>query len=408
MKQRERNKAHVGRFTNIRNDCFSISLIHVFINSSVFRDYLDKHTKNQLERLKMTKVFKEFLKGFIKNPDVLPEKGDEAGFFWKEKEVIEQPMDPKELLKLLPAHNNNAQEDMMIVLRLVINELAYEEMTKENQGALVPTEASGENNDPEVVIARHIGNSKIKKMFMWILEITFNCPLEDCEKKNPFYDAQTDLQVMIPGSEASRHDRNIKHCLPRSPAFLLENFEKECTECKRHVKTTAKSTVYKSPDIGILVITRNDGTGTTNKKSDTLVHFPKMWCFENMDLEDSEIEKPENKHLIKHELQVIINHLSAVIDAGHYTTYVKDQENGQWFLSNDDIVTKIEKKEIKTKDSRESSYCFVYYKEYSGSTDAASVIETVVVEDIENTQPGPSTDNISSDKGNIGSLLLSN
>ena len=35
-----------------------------------------------------------------------------------------------------------------------------------------------------------------------------------------------------------------------------------------------------------------------------------------------------------------------------------------------------------------------------------SVIETVVVDDIENTQPGPPTDNISSDKGNNISYLL--
>ena len=284
---------------------------------------------------------------------------------------------------------------MAEVFRRVIEELAREEMIMENQGAIELTETSGENNDVELVTARFIGKSKIKEMFTWIIKTTFNCTI--CGEENTFYDAPTTLMVNIPEPDASRADRNIKQCLPRSTAFYQENLEKKCSECKLDITTTARSIVVKSPDIALLQICRDDGTGGT-EKSKTEVHFPRTLCFENLGLQDSDMAKPENKDLTKHKLGVISNHKGPITNAGHYTTFVIGIENeeDQCYLSDDKWVTKVDKSEIDSKTSRMESYCFVYYKEGRRPSVPVSLTENVTDNGFDNPQPGPSTTNISS------------
>ena len=113
-----KDKANVGRFFNIKNarnestgkhfsgnDCFSISLLHLFMNSVKFLDYLTNLTPNERQMMPITKVFEQFRQGFIKHPCKLPEEVEEKKWFpWKNKDVIEQPMAPKDLLELIPPY----------------------------------------------------------------------------------------------------------------------------------------------------------------------------------------------------------------------------------------------------------------------------------------------------------------
>ena len=405
------DKAFLGRFFNLKktwnpdtnkpypgNDCHTISLIQALMNSATFRDYLNNFTPEELEMRPMTKVLKKFLQGCIKHPCKLRKKDHRK--FWKE-----QPMNPKDLLQFLPQFDRDQQEDLVYVFRGVIEELAREEMIIENQGAIEPTETSDENNDIELFTARHIGHSKIKDMFTWIIKATFNC--KRCGKENTVYDAPTSLLVNIPEPNASRYDRNIKQCLPRSAA-LHQVFEKRCSECKSDNNITANSIIVKTPDIALLQVGRDDGTGGTTKIK-TQVRFPQRFVFENLGLQDWDMDKPENKDLTKFRIGVICNHHGDHNNAGHYTTFVWGIENGeqQCYLSNDEWVTKVDKELVKYYKSREESYCLVYYKE-SRRPDVdvpVSRTENVPDNDFDNPQPGPSTANIPS-KGTFFILLL--
>ena len=104
--------------------------------------------------------------------------------------------------------------------------------------------------------------------------------------------------------------------------------------------------------------------------------------------------------MTKHKLGVICNHEGDYDNAGHYTTFAWGIESGeeQWYKSNDEWVTKVEKKDVTNKKSREESYCFVYYKE-SLRPDVDVLVshtEKVPDNDFDNPQPGPSTANIPS------------
>ena len=410
----DNDKTYLGRFFNQKktlnpetgkpapgNDCHTIALLHVLMNYARFRDYLKNNfTPDQLENRPITKVLKRLLQGFIKHPCKLPEKGH--GYFWNDPTVIEQPMNPKDLLQFLPAFDRDQQEDMVEVFRKVIEELAREEMIMENQGAIEPTETSGDNNDIEVVTARHIGNSKIRDMFTWIIKTTFNCKAKGCGKENTFYDTPTDILVNIPKPNASRDDRNLNQCLPRSAAFH-QVFEKRCSECNSNNNITANSIVVKSPDIALLQVGRNDGTDGNNKLK-TEVVFPKRICFDNLGLQDSDLAKPENKDLKKHKIGVLCNHHGVHTNAGHYTTFAMgiEREKGKWktqcYLSNDDKVMKVLKDDVDDSESRMESYCFAYYKE-SRRPDVdvpVSRAENVQDNDFDNPLPGPSTANIPS------------
>ena len=60
-----------------------------------------------------------------------------------------------------------------------------------------------------------------------------------------------------------------------------------------------------------------------------------------------------------YQLVAVVCHLGSSLDAGHYTSYVYNQNNSSWYSCDDDSITKVLDSEVKT-NAGKSGYCFFY------------------------------------------------
>lgn len=60
-----------------------------------------------------------------------------------------------------------------------------------------------------------------------------------------------------------------------------------------------------------------------------------------------------------YQLVAVVCHLGSSLNAGHYTSYVYNQNNFSWYSCDDDSITKVQEAEVKTDVSR-TGYCFFY------------------------------------------------
>ena len=58
------------------------------------------------------------------------------------------------------------------------------------------------------------------------------------------------------------------------------------------INITANSIIVKTPDIALLQVCRDDGTGGTTKIK-TQVRFPQTFCFENLGLQDWDMDSAD-------------------------------------------------------------------------------------------------------------------
>jgi ubiquitin C-terminal hydrolase len=120
-------------------------------------------------------------------------------------------------------------------------------------------------------------------------------------------------------------------------------------------KTKMKETVYKKimffnlPNILIIDLKRFTNMG---RKNQIFVDFP----LENLDLSKFIIGYKQYSHI--YDLYGICNHFGSAL-GGHYTSYIKNNNDGKWYNFNDTHVTKIDDvNNIKTS----NAYCFFYRK----------------------------------------------
>ena len=60
-----------------------------------------------------------------------------------------------------------------------------------------------------------------------------------------------------------------------------------------------------------------------------------------------------------YQLVAVVCHLGSSLNAGHYTSYVYNQNNSSWYSCDDDSITKVQEIDVKNDASR-SGYCFFY------------------------------------------------
>lgn len=61
----------------------------------------------------------------------------------------------------------------------------------------------------------------------------------------------------------------------------------------------------------------------------------------------------------KYQLMAVVCHLGSSLNAGHYTSYVYNQNNFSWYCCDDDSITRVQESDVKS-DSTKSGYCFFY------------------------------------------------
>ncbi|XP_045394924.1 ubiquitin carboxyl-terminal hydrolase 11-like [Lemur catta] len=181
------------------------------------------------------------------------------------------------------------------------------------------------------------------------------------EMKKRYYDE-------VEAEDFVKHDC-IGYVLKKSPVWLqecielfttVETLEEEnlwyCPTCKQHQLATKKLDLWMLPETLIIHLKRFSYTMFSCKKLETLVEFPIR------DLDFSEfVIKPQSESdpvLYKYDLIAVSNHYGGLRD-GHYTTFARNKDSGQWHYFDDNSVSPAAESQMKSK----AAYVLFYQRQ---------------------------------------------
>uniref|UniRef100_A0A672ZXN4 Ubiquitin carboxyl-terminal hydrolase n=1 Tax=Sphaeramia orbicularis TaxID=375764 RepID=A0A672ZXN4_9TELE len=127
----------------------------------------------------------------------------------------------------------------------------------------------------------------------------------------------------------------------------VETLEEEnpwyCPVCKTHQLATKKLDLWSLPEVLIIHLKRFSYTKFTREKLDSIVDFP----LRDLDFSDCLLRKhPANgEPPSRYDLIAVSNHYGGLRD-GHYTSYARNKDNGQWYYLDDSKVTYAKEEQI--------------------------------------------------------------
>ena len=166
---------------------------------------------------------------------------------------------------------------------------------------------------------------------------------------------------------ATNEDQDVQIITHHTLSDALNNYFKDdilefkCsqTQCES-LKRTKKCMIKKLPQVLFITLARYSYSG---KKNLDEIEAP----FE-LSVPFDEYKSPSHSPKIhnslgdndsNYQLVAVVCHLGSSLDAGHYTSYVYNQKSRSWFSCDDDSITKVQEREVKTHASK-SGYCFFY------------------------------------------------
>lgn len=129
----------------------------------------------------------------------------------------------------------------------------------------------------------------------------------------------------------------------------VETLEEEnpwyCPMCKKHQLATKKLDLWSLPEVLIIHLKRFSYTKYSREKLDTVVDFP----LRGLDFSDFLLKKTVNSDdpPCTYDLISVSNHYGGLRD-GHYTSYARNKDNGQWYYFDDSKVTYAKEEQIMT------------------------------------------------------------
>ncbi|KAJ8371314.1 hypothetical protein SKAU_G00113420 [Synaphobranchus kaupii] len=129
----------------------------------------------------------------------------------------------------------------------------------------------------------------------------------------------------------------------------VETLEEEnpwyCPTCKKHQLATKKLDLWSLPEVLIIHLKRFSYTKYSREKLDTIVDFP----LRNLDFSGCLLKKTgmDGEPLSQYDLIAVSNHYGGLRD-GHYTSYARNKDNGQWYYFDDSKVTCAREEQIMT------------------------------------------------------------
>lgn len=129
----------------------------------------------------------------------------------------------------------------------------------------------------------------------------------------------------------------------------VETLEEEnpwyCPTCKRHQLATKKLDLWSLPEVLIIHLKRFSYTKYSREKLDTIVEFP----LRDLDFSGFLLKKTVNstEPPCPYDLISVSNHYGGLRD-GHYTSYARNKDNGQWYYFDDSKVTYAREEQIVT------------------------------------------------------------
>ncbi|XP_068600050.1 ubiquitin carboxyl-terminal hydrolase 11 [Brachionichthys hirsutus] len=129
----------------------------------------------------------------------------------------------------------------------------------------------------------------------------------------------------------------------------VETLEEEnpwyCPLCKKHQLATKKLDLWSLPEVLIIHLKRFSYTKFTREKLESVVDFP----LRDLDFSGCLLRKnlSNGEPLSRYDLIAVSNHYGGLRD-GHYTSYARNKDNGQWYDFDDSKVTYAREDEIMT------------------------------------------------------------
>ncbi|XP_026102691.1 ubiquitin carboxyl-terminal hydrolase 11-like isoform X1 [Carassius auratus] len=129
----------------------------------------------------------------------------------------------------------------------------------------------------------------------------------------------------------------------------VETLEEEnpwyCPTCKKHQLATKKLDLWSLPEVLIIHLKRFSYTKYSREKLDTIVEFP----LRDLDFSGFLLKKSVNstEPPCRYDLIAVSNHYGGLRD-GHYTSYARNKDNGQWYYFDDSKVTYATEEQIVT------------------------------------------------------------
>jgi len=132
-----------------------------------------------------------------------------------------------------------------------------------------------------------------------------------------------------------------------------------CSQCKEHRAARKTMSIWTCPNILVIHLKRFSYTRWSRNKISSLINFP----LEGLDLypfckENEEINREE----CIYDCYGVSNH-SGSLGGGHYTAYVKNREDANWYMCNDSSAYKLENK---SRVVSTESYLLFYKKRNAG------------------------------------------
>ncbi|KAL2103438.1 hypothetical protein ACEWY4_000306 [Coilia grayii] len=129
----------------------------------------------------------------------------------------------------------------------------------------------------------------------------------------------------------------------------VETLEEEnpwyCPVCKKHQLATKKLDLWSLPEVLIIHLKRFSYTKYSREKLDTIVEFP----LRELDFSGYLLRKTgvNGEPPSRYDLMAVSNHYGGLRD-GHYTSYARNKDNGQWYYFDDSKVTYAREDQIVT------------------------------------------------------------
>ena len=188
--------------------------------------------------------------------------------------------------------------------------------------------------------------SIITELFYSQVITTFKC---QCKAEIYSFQKLLDFPLLLP---VNKPKIDIKDLLKIYFKKEIIEFERPCEKCKKIEKHIKEIKISRPPEILILSLQRSDPI--TQKKNECIVTFPEILDItEFLDHECGHDSEP------LYSLFAVINH-SGSIDFGHYYSYIKFRNKGEWYLFNDSSV----KKFGNTNPNFQQAYALFYIKKY--------------------------------------------
>uniref|UniRef100_A0A3B4X5M9 Ubiquitin carboxyl-terminal hydrolase n=1 Tax=Seriola lalandi dorsalis TaxID=1841481 RepID=A0A3B4X5M9_SERLL len=161
----------------------------------------------------------------------------------------------------------------------------------------------------------------------------------DPEMKKRFYNEnEAEVSVNICVCVCQQTTVQLQECIELFTT--VETLEEEnpwyCPVCKKHQLATKKLDLWSLPEVLIIHLKRFSYTKFTREKLDSIVDFP----LRDLDFSGCLLRKSlsNGEPPSRYDLIAVSNHYGGLRD-GHYTSYAKNKDNGQWYYFDDSKVT---------------------------------------------------------------------